>query len=171
MKIDNGTVNFAVYEGANEFLGMAEVTLPEFTTLAEEIQGAGIAGNLNAAYVGHLEAMTLGLNFRSVTKSAIKLMEPVSHQIEMRAAQQKTNNVSGRKEIETVKHVAVVTPIKYAPGKLAPASPTESSGEYSVSYYALFINGEKLIEIDIINFIYFVNGVDYLEDVRKALGK
>ena len=171
MKIDNGTVNFAVYEGANEFLGMAEVALPEFTTLAEEIQGAGIAGSFNGPYVGHLEAMSLELNFRSVTKSAIRLMEPVSHQIEMRAAQQKWNNISGRMEQEAVKHVAVVTPIKYAPGKLAPASPTESSGEYSVSYYALFIDGEKLIEIDIINFIYFVNGVDYLEDVRKALGK
>lgn len=170
-KVDHGTVNFAVYEGANEFLGMAEVTLPEFTAIAEEIQGAGIAGNLNGAYVGHLEAMSLELNFRSVSKSAIKLMEPISHQIELRAAQQKSNNVSGKKEIETVKHVAIVTPLKYAPGKLAPASPTDSSGEYSVSYYALFINGEKLIEIDIINFIYFVNGTDYLEDVRKALGK
>lgn len=170
-KIDNGTVNFAVYEGANEFLGMAEVTLPEFTTIAEEIQGAGIAGNINGAYVGHLEAMTMELNFRSVTKSAIKLMEPISHQIEMRAAQQKWNNISGRKEMESVKHVAVVTPLKYAPGKLAPASPTESSGEYAVSYYALFINGEKLIEIDPINFIYYVNGTDYLDEVRKALGK
>lgn len=26
-------------------------------------------------------------------------------------------------------------------------------------------------EIDILNFIFFVNGVDYLADVRKALGK
>ena len=171
MKIDNGTVNFAVYEGANEFLGMAEVTLPEFVTISEEIQGAGIAGNLNAAYVGHLEAMTLELAFRSVTESSIRLMEPVARQIEMRAAQQKTNNVSGKKEIESIKHVAVITPLKYAPGKLAAASPTESSGEFAVSYYALFINGKKLIEVDIINFIYFVNGTDYLEDVRKALGK
>lgn len=171
MKIDNGTVNFAVYEGSNEFLGMAEVTLPEFTALTEEIQGAGIAGTFNGPYVGHLEAMALTLNFRSVTKSAIKLMEPISHQIEMRAAQQKWNNTSGKMEQESVKHVAIVTPTKYAPGKLAPASPTESSGEYSVSYYALFINGEKLIEIDILNYIHFINGTDYLEDVRKALGK
>lgn len=28
-----------------------------------------------------------------------------------------------------------------------------------------------MLEIDILNFIYYVNGVDYLADVRKALGK
>lgn len=171
MKIDNGTVNFAVFEGSNEFLGMAEVTLPEIATLTEEIKGAGIAGSFSGAYTGHLEPMNLTLNFRSVTKSSIKLMEPVAHQIEMRSAQQKWNSNSGRSEQEAVKHVAVVTPTKYAPGKLAVASPTDSSGEFSVSYYALFIDGEKLIEIDILNFIHFINGTDYLEDVRKALGK
>ena len=56
-------------------------------------------------------------------------------------------------------------------GKLAPASSAEASGEYPVTYYATYIDGKKVLEIDILNFIYYVNGVDYLEDVRKALGK
>ena len=171
MKIENGTINFAVFEGATEYLGMAEATLPEFTTIAEEIKGAGIAGSFSGAYTGHFEAMTLGLNFRSVTPSAIQLMEPKTHQIELRAAQQKWNSTSGKNEVDHIKHVLSVVPLKYAPGKVAPASPADSSGEYSVSYYALFINGKKMIEIDVINFICFINGVDYLADVRKALGK
>lgn len=171
MKVENGTINFAVYEGANEFLGMSEITLPEFSTMAEEIKGAGIAGVLSGPFVGHLEAMKLGLNFRSVSKANIQLMEPRNHQIEMRAAQQKWNSSTGKNEIDTIKHVATVMPLKYAPGKIATASPADASGEYAVSYYALFINGERSIEVDIINFIFFVNGVDYLADVRKALGK
>ena len=56
-------------------------------------------------------------------------------------------------------------------GKLAPASPAEASGEYAVTYFATYIGGVKVLEIDILNFIFFVNGVDYLADVRKALGK
>ncbi len=40
-----------------------------------------------------------------------------------------------------------------------------------MTYYATYIDGKKVLEIDILNFIYYVNGVDYLEDVRKALGK
>ena len=73
MKVDNGTTNFAVYEDATEFYGMAEVTLPEITQITEEVKGAGISGAFNGAFVGHIEAMTLTLNFRSVTADAVKL--------------------------------------------------------------------------------------------------
>lgn len=171
MKLDNGVINFAVYEGANEYYGMAEVALPEVATKTEEITGAGIAGAFSGPYAGHVEPMTLTLNFRSVTEAAIKLMEPRTHQIELRAAQQKWNSVSGKNEVDKIKYVLSVVPLKYAPGKVAPSSPADSSGEYSVSYYALFINGQKKFEIDIINFVHEINGVDYLSDVRQALGK
>lgn len=72
MKVENGVTNFAVYEDATEYYGMAEVTLPEIASLTEEVKGAGISGVFNGAFVGHLEAMTLTLNFRSVTKKNIK---------------------------------------------------------------------------------------------------
>jgi hypothetical protein len=171
MKVDNGTTNFAVYEDSTEFYGMAEVTLPEISQITEEIKGAGISGSFNGAFVGHVEAMTLTLNFRSVTSDAIKLAEPRNHQLDLRAAQQYWNSTAGKFEQQAVKHVLIVTPTKYSPGKLAPASSVESSGEYAATYYATFIDGKKVLEIDILNFIYYVNGTDYLADVRKALGK
>ena len=111
------------------------------------------------------------MNFRSVTKAAIRLLEPRNHQIDLRASQQVWDSGAGRFKQSHVKHVLMVTPTKYSPGKLAPASPAESSGEYAVTYFATYIDGVKIMEIDILNFIFFVNGVDYLEDVRKALGK
>lgn len=171
MKVENGVTNFAVYEDATEYYGMAEVTLPEITQISEEVKGAGIAGTFDGTFVGHLEAMSLTLNFRSVTTDAIKLAEPRKHQLDLRAAQQSWDNSTGRYVQQAVKHVLVVNPKKFAPGKLAPASSAEASGEYPVTYYATYIDGEKVLEIDILNFIYYVNGVDYLEDVRKALGK
>lgn len=51
MKVDNGTTNFAVYEDATEFYGMAEATLPEISQITEEVKGAGIAGAFNGAFV------------------------------------------------------------------------------------------------------------------------
>lgn len=171
MNVDQGTVNFAVYEDATEFYGMAEVTLPELSQITEEIKGAGIAGALNAAFVGHLEAMAMTLNFRSVSQDTIKLCEPRNHHLDLRGAQQFRDNSSGQYVHQSVKHVLIVAPTKFSPGKLAPASSAEASGEYSVTYFATYINGKKVLEVDILNFIYFVNGVDYLEKVRKALGK
>ena len=67
MKVENGVTNFAVYEDATEYYGMAEVTLPEITQISEEVKGAGIAGTFDGTFVGHLEAMSLTLNFRSPT--------------------------------------------------------------------------------------------------------
>lgn len=171
MKISNGVTNFAVYEDATEFYGIAEVTLPEVNTIAEEIKGAGIAGSFNGAYVGHVEAMTLTLNFRSVTSDVIKLAEPRNHQIDLRAAQQYRDNTTGKIEQQAVKHILIINPTKFNAGKIATASPTETSVESSVTYFATFLDGKKVMEIDVLNFIYFINGIDYLADVRKALGK
>ena len=145
MKIENGVTNFAVYEDATEYYGMAEVTLPEITQISEEVKGAGIAGTFDGTFVGHLEAMSLTLNFRSVTTDAIKLAEPRKHQLDLRAAQQSWDNSTGRYVQQAVKHVLVVNPKKFAPGKLAPASSAEASGEYPVTYYATYIDGKKVL--------------------------
>ena len=115
--------------------------------------------------------MTLTLNFRTVTKNAIKLHEPRQHNIDLRAAQQEKDTVKGTTNVVSVKHILVVTPKKLNPGKVATASAAEVSGEYAVSYYATYIDGKKMLEIDPLNYIYYVNGKDYLADVRKALGK
>ena len=55
-RVDESIINFALYEDANEYLGMAEVTLPELVSLTQEITGAGIAGNVEAVILGHFEA-------------------------------------------------------------------------------------------------------------------
>lgn len=170
-KIDELIINFRVYEDANEYLGMSEATLPEMSNLAEEITGAGIAGNVEAVVLGHIEAMTLTLNFRTVTKAAIRLAEPRIHNIDLRAAQQVRNTQTGRIETVAAKHIMKVVPKKFAPGKLAAASAADASGEYAVSYYALHLDGKRMVEIDPLNFIYYINGTDYLADVRRALGK
>ena len=115
--------------------------------------------------------MNAPLNFRTVTPYAIRLNEPRNHQLDLRASQQYWDNVAGKHVQQAVKHVLMVTPTKFAPGKLAPAASAEASGEYAATYFATYINGEKVMEIDILNFIYFINGVDYLAEVRKALGK
>ena len=171
MRADIGINNFAVYEEGTEFYGMAEAALPEISQMSEEIKGAGISGAFNGAFTGHIEAMTLTLNFRTVTPYAIKLNEPRNHQIELRASQQYWDNVAGKHFQQAIKHVLMVTPTKLAPGKLSPAASAEASGEYAATYFATYINGEKQMEIDILNFIYFINGTDYLAEVRKAWGK
>ena len=55
-------------------------------------------------------------------------------------------------------------------GKLDPASQTDSTNQMSVLYFQEKINDKKRIEIDKLNYIFEVDGVDYFEPVRAALG-
>ena len=170
-KIDELVVNFAVYEDANEYLGMAEATLPDLEYLAEEMSGAGIAGNVEEIIIGHLSAMTTTLNFRTVCKAAVRLLEPRTHKLDLRVAQQQMNNRTSETTITGVKHIMRVKPKKTALGKVAAASTADVSGEYATQYYAMYMNGEKVTESDPLNFICIINCHEYLAEVRKALGK
>jgi P2 family phage contractile tail tube protein len=170
-RINESVINFSVYENATEFHGMAEVGLPEISHIVNDVQGAGISGTLESVVVGHLEAMTLTLNFRTLMHDAFKLLEPRDHQIDLRVAQQDKGTVSGQTVVTALKHVFVCKPKTLNPGAVAPASPADASGEYAVTYWATFIDGKKTLEIDILNFIFFVNDKDYLAEVRAALGK
>lgn len=171
MKIDETVIGFAVYEDATEHVGIAEVTLPEISSITEEISGAGMGGKVESVILGAIEAMTTTLNFRTVTRNAVKLHEPRQHNIDLRAAQQQKDTTKGVTEVVRVKHLLTLTPKKLNPGKVATASAAEVSGEYATTYFATYIDGKKVLEIDPLNYIYFVNGKDWLADVRKALGK
>lgn len=164
-------IDFEVYEDARNFIGISQATLPNITFLTQQITGAGISGNVEAVLTGMVDAMSLMLNFRNATDAAVALMSPQRHNIDLRVAEQFWDTENIRKTISADKYVMVVIPKNTQPGNVAPASAADASGEYTVYYYAGYRDGKKLWEIDPWNYICNINGVDYMADVRKALGK
>lgn len=169
--MDTLVINYKVYENGIEYLGTTEVTLPDVEFLSETISGGDIAGEVEEIITGHLSAMTTTFNFRTVSHAANKLMEPRLHVLDLRVAQQSNDLKSGKTGISNIKHVLKVKPKKTGLGKVAAASTADVSGEYATSYYAQYIGGKKTVELDPMNYVCYINGTDYLEDVRKALGK
>jgi P2 family phage contractile tail tube protein len=168
---DIGTVDYAVYEDGDEFLGIASVTLPDKNSKVATINGAGIGGDVEIPMVGHYDAMTLSLTFRTYTARTARLRERRRHQIELRIAQQDEDPVSGTIPITDVKHVFICVPKSASGGEIAPAAPGNISVVFSVRYWATYIKGKKVDEIDQLNRVDIINGIDYNADVRKALGK
>jgi len=171
MLIDETIINFDVYEDAVEYLGMASVRMPEITNAVNNVSGAGISGTIESVVLGHIDAMTMTMNFRTLTPASVRLAEPRQHNLDLRVAQQNQDSTSGQIVVSSIKYVVIATPKKLNPGNIAPASAADASGEYAVAYLAAYIDGVKVLEVDPRNYIYFVNGRDYLVDVRKALGK
>ena len=164
-------IDFEVYEGKTNYCGISKADLPNIAYLTQQITGAGIAGNIEAVLTGMVDAMTLGLEFRSATDAAVALMTPVKHELDLRVAEQYWDTNSQKKEVLADKYVLVVIPKNFNPGSVAPASPADTKSEFSVYYYAGFKDGKKMWEIDPFNYICVIDGVDYMADVRKALGK
>jgi len=169
--IDVGTIDFAVYEDSIEFIGIAETTLPDKNQKVMTMNGAGIGGDVEVPVNGHYDAMTLSLAFRAYTPRMASLREQRVHIIELRVAQQNEDRVAGQVVTEGVKHVFQAIPKSASGGNIKPASPSDTTIAFSVRYWATFYDGVLLEEIDPLNRIDVINGIDYNEPVRRALGK
>ena len=164
-------LDFFVYEDGNTLIGVAQVTLPDIAFMTASLTGAGVGGTVETPLAGMLEAMTLALNFNSVTDAAASLASPKKHNLTIMAAGQDWDTNTVDKVIWADKYNLVVFPKKMAGGTIAPASKSDANGEYAVYYYAGYKDGVKRFEIDQFNQICESDGVDHMAATRKAIGK
>ncbi len=170
-KNDQMTVNYEVYEDRNSYLGITETTLPTIGFLTQEINGAGIAGAIEAVAPAYLNAMSITFNFRQTTSRTLGLAEPKRHHLTLRAANQYEDPIAAKLGVEAVKHVLECVPKTFNAGSLTPGNPNNGSVEMAVRYWAIYADGKKLVELDPLNNKCYINGTDYAEAVRKAMGK
>lgn len=168
--IPDKLIAYRAYKDGKDLLGVADVQLPDIEAMTEAIKGAGIAGEVELPVLGHVGAMTLTINWRTVTGDLIALAAPVAHALDFRASQQAYDSAGGKIKTTSVKHVVRAIPKKLAPGKMEMGATTDSSNEFSVTYYKMMVEGKVVVEVDPFNYIYIIDGVDYLSDVRKDLG-
>lgn len=166
MNLTELVVNARVYEDAKEFLGVADVTLPKLSAMKQLIKGAGIAGEYNTGIPGYYSAMSMSIKFRGMTDGAIVLAEPRSHQIEVRVAEQAMDTTTRKKGYQMIKHVFITTPGDLDAGAVAAAGENAVPTEHDVSYWAIYKNGKKVLEVDPLNNICDINGTDFLKEVR-----
>lgn len=168
--IPDKLISYRAYKDGKDLLGIADVQLPDIEAMAESIKGAGIAGEVELPVLGHIGAMSMTINWRTVTGNLVSLSAPIAHALDFRASQQSYDSSEGRIKTTSVKHVVRAIPKKLSPGKMETGATTDSGNEFSVTYYKMMIAGKVAVEIDPFNYIYIIDGIDYLADVRKDLG-
>ncbi|MCL2082872.1 MAG: phage major tail tube protein [Oscillospiraceae bacterium] len=164
------TINFMVYEGKNRFAGAASVQLPNINQKTVNLSGAGIAGDVEVPISGQLEAMEVSIKFNEFSAEVARLRSPGRHTITLMPAVQRGDKTKG--EIVTVpeKHTMVIVPKGLSGANIAPATQRESTLTASVRYWKYTVDGKTVHEIDPMNHIFIINGVDHGKAVRKALG-
>lgn len=168
--METGVINFAVYEGRTEYIGVAEVTMPTLQFLTQTIKGAGIAGEVESILTGQMQAMEIGFKWLTLTQQAMQLSDPKQHTLELREVQQNMGD-TGALSVTGVKHIVKVTPKSMSGGSLKPQSTSDPETKASVQYWAEYRDGNLVMELDPLGYKCVMNGTDYLAPVRQAMGK
>lgn len=168
--INEGIVSYELYRDGTRYLGSAELTLPEINFQTIDVAGAGIAGQFEAPVQGHAESLELGIKWRTIANRPLQLMVHGAISLQARAAVQNYNSSTGQVEITPLK-IDMQGRVKSANlGTLKPAESMENETTLELSYLKITYGSSCVVEIDKANYIYKVQGVDFLSDVRSALG-
>lgn len=163
--------DYNVYSEGNRLLGIdAEVELPTFTATTSELSGAGVMGSIDDPSPGLFGSMELGITFHAISEYATDIYTPRAHTLTLRANQSaRETTIDGGLEHSALKIVMRGIPKEFASGKAKAGEPTGTAVKFELSYIKIERNGMVLIELDKFNYIYVVNGFDYMAEVRANI--
>ena len=162
--------NMNLFNDGNSYLAVAKsVTLPSLGRKMEGYRGGGMNGPVKAD-LGfsddgiQLEWKTGGLDLISLRQFGMVKASGVLLRFTGAFQQDDTEEMSSVEIVVRGRHETIEM------GDAQPGEDTEHSMTTTCSYYKLIVDGEVIIEIDLLNFVEMVDGVDMLEAQRKALG-
>ncbi|HGN1550703.1 phage major tail tube protein [Pseudomonas aeruginosa] len=162
--------NMNLFNDGGSYQGLVKsCTLPTLARKMEAFRGGGMNGPVKADLghdddgiqfewtVGGLE-LTVLKQYGAVSASGVMLRFAGAYQ------QDDTGAVTSVEIVVRGRHETIEM------GDAQPGEDTEHKITTTCSYYKLVVNGEEIIEIDLLNFVEKVNGKDLLEAQRKAIG-
>lgn len=160
--------NMNLFHNGVSYIGqVTEVTLPKLTRKMEEYRAGGMNGPVQID-LGH-EAMEIEWTCGGIMREVLGQYGQPSHQgVQLRFAGAYQREDSAAMEAVEIVIRGRHKEIDWGTAKLA--EDTTFKVTTVISYYKLTINGEVVIEIDLMNLIEKVNGIDQLAEVRRALG-
>lgn len=168
--IPDKLVNAKIYYEGDEMVGTGTVDLPELSYMKEEMGGLGIAGTLETPVIGHFESLTLTINWNTVTKDGIKLLQAKKHQINVYGSVQYYDAASGELVPKQAKLTADCLPKKTGIGKAEKGKKMDSGTELECLNIKLTVEGEEVLDYGKLNFKCIIDGVDQLAEVKGHLG-
>lgn len=160
--------NMNLFNDGESYLGQAtNVTLPALTRAMEDYRGGGMSGPVKIDNGN--EEINLEWTCGGLMRSVLRQYGVTRHDgVQLRFAGAYQRDDTGA--VDAVEVVVRGRHSEIAMGDAAPGEDTEFSVTTACSYYKLVINGVTEIEIDFVNMVEMVGGVDRLAAQRRAIG-
>ena len=142
------------------------MTPPKVTEKTEEYRGGGMSGPVDLPT--GLEKLVADFTLSSASKDVMSLFsvrEGAQVKFTVREAMEDFDGTVG-----SIVHNLTGKIIKIAQGGAKAGEVPKDKYDLSLTYYKKTINGDVVHEVDVINMVTIINGVDVLSDIRSALG-
>lgn len=166
----NKLTNANVYINGNNYLGRCEeVDLPDVAFKMSEHKALGLTGTLE--FPSGIEKLEARLKFSSlypeVAKIAANPYKAANLQLRANLETYSGNGLVDQREVVCFLQGSFN---KFPAGKFKSQENAEFEATMSVTYLKLVVAGETLYEIDVMQNIYKVGGVDILAEYRQNVG-
>lgn len=161
--------NFEVYSDSDTLVGVtADMSIAELTSKVATITGAGIGGSYDVPVMGHYDSIVQEIPFRILYRPIFEFANPMKAvALNIRGAIQVSDKSTGAIDVVGLRYVIRGRNKSISPGNLKPGEAMNGKIAVEATYILYEIGGQKLMEIDKLNNICRINGVDLMEKVRK----
>lgn len=162
--------NMNFFNDGNHYMGVAKsITLPVLARKMEGFRGAGMNGPVKADLGFSDDGLQLEWTLGGLDLNVLRQFGTTSasgYGLRFSGAYQRddTGVVSSVQVVMRGRHETIDM------GEATPGEDTEHKITSTLTYYRLTVDNSDVIEIDLLNFIEKVNGVDMLAEQRRAIG-
>jgi P2 family phage contractile tail tube protein len=156
--------NFNAFVDGRSYFGKAtEATLPQPKIMTEAHRGAGMDGPVGIDM--GMEGLSSDITFAEHDRNLLARLGKQTRFV-LRPAMGSATDTGATAVIATIGGLISASET----GGLKPGTNATLKMVMDVRYYRLEIDGEEIYEIDLVNAVRRINGVDQLADIRRAMG-
>jgi len=157
-----------LFNDGNSYLGLvSSLTLPKLTRKLQNYRGGGMSGSVAVDFGLDDDALTLEWSIGGLDELVLQQWGSTSD-IPLRFAGSLQRDDTG--DVSAVEVMMRGRHKEFDFGEYKQGEDTETKVATQCTYFKLTIDGKELIEIDTVNMVEVVNGVDRLAEHRTALG-
>lgn len=168
MALPNALKNFNAFNDGKSFMGIIEeLKLPKLTRKVEEFRGGGMDGGVDIDLgMEKLEIEQVCGGFVLDAYKAFGMTKANGVMVRFAGAYQRDDTA----EVQAVEIVVRGRHVEIDPDSAKGGDKGKTTIKSNLSYYKLTVDNVEVIEIDLLAFIFKVDGVDMLAAQRTAIG-
>lgn len=159
-----------MYNDGSQYLGLATITFPDFQQVTASLKGSGIAGEMEVPVTGYLQSLSVRMQFNAWTPQQLSLLAQGPQELTARCSVDVTEPLTGLLTQSAIKAWMKGRHKNTTGGKGESGTTMDSESEMELSAMGVWIDGTEYVYFDKFNYIYRVNGIDYLAAARVAEG-